>query len=639
MRGDQLDDMKTEQTKGIQAELLTILNCLPQIVWQSNPQGQMEFASAAFSEYTGLTAQELNRLGWPALIHADDLQSVGKRWREAVANGSAYECPLRMKGRQGQYRWMIRRSHPLKDAAGEITAWIGTTTDIHDLYEATEQIQAREQQLRLITDSVPALIAYIDPELRFGFANARYENWFGLPMDSILNRPVREVLGERHFEAVKERLEKAMQGEVQNWQLLALYDHGSRWIEITFVPEIGPDGNCQGVVSLVQDISEKKKLEQSRMEAEGRFRAFFNQSSLPLQIYAVDGTSREANPAWEKLFDSKLDQLKGYNVLKDSQVQAIGVADLFRRAAQGQAVQVPPTYFDPDKSGKAGRARWLESDFFPLRDLSGNVTEVAIVYRDVSDREKASEELKQANRQLEQALHARQELMDICSHELNTPLMALRLQTQRALRKISKGDVSVYEPDHVQKLLKSCDQQFEKLNQLVEDMLDITRISAGRLPIHREPFSLSSLVLEVLERFDEQFSSNGCLVGTSLQPNVIGNWDRFRIDQVLTNLLTNAIKYAKGKPIEVSLRESEDTNVGRVAILSVRDEGCGIAPENHERIFNRFERAVSANEVSGLGLGLYITRHIVERHGGTIRVESALGKGATFIVELPLISG
>ncbi|MFL5813725.1 MAG: PAS domain-containing protein [Bdellovibrionia bacterium] len=619
--------------EGIQAELLTILNCLPQIVWTTDCIGKVTFYNDRWWDYTGLRPEHYNDAQPVEVIHPEDREAVLKKWEQGFKTGELIVHEYRLRNHSNQYRWFLGRVVPIRDSEGEIRYWLGTTADIHDLHEATEQVQSREQQLRLITDAVPALIGYIDPELCFRFVNARYESWFERPLQSMLNRPIREVLGDKHFESVKARLDKAMQGEAQNWQMLAHYEHESRWIEVTFAPDMGPDGQCRGVVSLVQNISDRKKLEESQREAEGRFRAFFNQSSLPLHIYAADGSSREANPAWEKLFEATLDQLNDYNLLKDPQAEAIGVAHVFRRALQGEAVQAPAFYYDPALSGKMGRPRWLESDFFPLRDLSGRVTEVAIVYRDVSDREKALGDLRQANRQLEEALHARQELIDICSHELKTPLTTLRLQTQTALRKISKGDVSVCEPARIQRLLASCDDQMGRLNHLVEDMLDLTRISAGKLPIDPERFSLSALVLEVLERFDEQFSEAGCRASTSLEPNVIGNWDRFRIDQVLTNLISNAIKYAKGKPIQVSLRKSQDA---KVAVLSVKDEGAGIAPENHERIFNRFERAVSANEISGLGLGLYITRQIIELHAGTIHVESALGKGATFIVELPL---
>lgn len=295
----------------------------------------------------------------------------------------------------------------------------------------------------------------------------------------------------------------------------------------------------------------------------------------------------------------------------------------------------PGQIYDPAKIGKRGRARWLEATFFPVKDHDGTVRELAMVLRDVTDRETAEQKLRETNEDLERAVRARQELLNICGHELKTPLSSLRLQTQTAKRRIAKGDHSVFEPKRVEKLLESYENQIERLVRLVDDMLDITRISSGKLNLNPERIALPKLVLEVLDRFSDQLIAAGCSISTSLAPDISGYWDRFRVEQVLTNLLTNAIKYGSGSPISVAISKSPD---GASAMLQVSDQGMGIAPADHERIFNRFERAISANEVSGLGLGLFITREIVAAHCGRITVDSTLGKGATFTVTLPIQS-
>jgi signal transduction histidine kinase len=170
----------------------------------------------------------------------------------------------------------------------------------------------------------------------------------------------------------------------------------------------------------------------------------------------------------------------------------------------------------------------------------------------------------------------------------------------------------------------------ERLTRLVDNLFDVSQITAGRLQLQREPCDLSDAVRAVVGGLSEQSSRAGCSVEVSAPALVMGHWDRFRIEQVITNLLTNAFKYGAGKPVEISLEATEST-----ARLRVRDQGIGIAPEATERIFERFERVATGHHRKSLGVGLYIARQVIDAHGGVVRVESSSPAGSTFIVELP----
>jgi signal transduction histidine kinase len=198
-------------------------------------------------------------------------------------------------------------------------------------------------------------------------------------------------------------------------------------------------------------------------------------------------------------------------------------------------------------------------------------------------------------------------------------------------RLIAKGDPAVYAPERMRKLVNLTSRQVERLSRLVEDMLDISRINVGKLSLTPEIFDLTQLAQETVDRLTPQLTSAGCTVALHIAEAITGSWDRYRIEQVLSNLLVNALQHCPGKPVQVSL--SRNANY---ATLVVRDEGEGIAPENQERIFARFERAVRPKAIRGLGLGLYICRQICEAHGGSIRVESTPGMGSSFVVTLPL---
>jgi signal transduction histidine kinase len=173
-------------------------------------------------------------------------------------------------------------------------------------------------------------------------------------------------------------------------------------------------------------------------------------------------------------------------------------------------------------------------------------------------------------------------------------------------------------------------RQVERLGRLVEGLLDVGRINTGRLHLDRELLDLDELVQDVVDQLSVELARAGCEVSLVLQPRVSGLWDRTRLEQALTHLLSNAAKFGAGHPIELRVEQREDR-----AYLTVRDEGIGLAPEALERVFGRFERAVSSREYGGLGLGLFLTRRIAEAHGGHVRVTSQPGEGATFVLELP----
>lgn len=228
--------------------------------------------------------------------------------------------------------------------------------------------------------------------------------------------------------------------------------------------------------------------------------------------------------------------------------------------------------------------------------------------------------------QSQQAIEARNEFLSIASHELRTPITALRLQLE-----LLKQTMTEAENLRVKRNLEVAEQQVLRLTDLVGDLLDVSRIRAGRLLLQCESTNIESLVTHVIERYRFDMTKVGTTIDFQSAGPVIGVWDPIRIEQVVENLLSNAIKYGLGKPVIVKVMSR-----GNVAYLIVKDHGIGIEKESQDRIFSRFERAVSSKKYSGLGLGLYIVRQIVEAHQGKIRVKSIPQKGSTFIVELPI---
>lgn len=251
-------------------------------------------------------------------------------------------------------------------------------------------------------------------------------------------------------------------------------------------------------------------------------------------------------------------------------------------------------------------------------------SEDVLLVQELADRAALAIENARLFKEARDAVGVRDEFLSIASHELRTPLTALQLQLQ-GLRRSAK----LAAPDSAK--LEAAVRQVQRLGRLVEGLLDVSRISVGQLQLVPERCTLKEVVLDVVERMQDKAAAEHCELRLALEDLPAGGWDRMRIEQVLVNLLTNAIKYAPGRPIDVSLRVQ-----GELATLRVDDHGKGIAPEDLERIFGRFERATELRTHGGLGLGLYIARQIVLAHGGRIFAESTPGAGASFIVELPL---
>jgi signal transduction histidine kinase/Na+/proline symporter len=234
----------------------------------------------------------------------------------------------------------------------------------------------------------------------------------------------------------------------------------------------------------------------------------------------------------------------------------------------------------------------------------------------------------------EEAVRARDEFLAVASHELKTPLTPLQLHMQSLSRLATRGELAALPPERLLKLFRGAEGQVRRITGLVNDLLDVSRITSGRFRLNVEHADLAVIVREAVERHRGEIAAAGCAVSLELPPILAGRWDPNRLDQVVTNLLTNALKYASGAPVVIRA-SGDDTSIR----LEVRDRGPGIPAPDQDRIFLPFERAVTYLRVSGFGLGLYIVRQIVEAHGGVVRLESVPGQGSAFIVELPRLTG
>lgn len=301
------------------------------------------------------------------------------------------------------------------------------------------------------------------------------------------------------------------------------------------------------------------------------------------------------------------------------------------------------------RTRKDGSRFWANVLISTIKDDNQVVIGFTKVMRDMTDRKRAEDlfkmaysdlerkidqrtnELMTANVKLQEAIKTRDEFLNIASHELKTPLTPLKLQTQIIKKRVKDGTFKDLNDAQLSRIMDVLEVSVNRINALVENLLDVSRISLERMNISKERINLSKVFKDLFERYQSTIALNKTEVKLNIEDEIIGDFDLLRIEQVFLNLLMNSLKYGEQRPVEIRVYKGEE-----FAYIEFIDQGTGISESSINKIFTRYERLDVHKNVSGLGLGLYITKEIVESHGGTISVESEESKGSVFKVSLPL---
>jgi PAS domain S-box-containing protein len=392
------------------------------------------------------------------------------------------------------------------------------------------------------------------------------------------------------------------------------------WAFSRAVPILDDEGRIEEWFGAANDVTARRQAEERLREAEEQFRALAeNLPELAWSAHA-DGRIHYLNRRWSEYTGATPDDVEGWGWEKLHDPELLPkVLERWRHSlATGE-----PFEMEYPLRGADGTFRWFLSRAQPLRNAQGEVVRWFGTNTNVDEQRRQAAALKEA-------IEARDTFLSVAGHELRTPLTPMALRLQTLARTLAK------EPDsplveQVRAYTESAKRQIDKLAALVNDLLDVSRIASSKFGLELEPADLAVIVREAVARFEPEVQQAGSTLELRAPDALPCRTSKLRVEQVVTNLVDNAIKYGAGAPISIELERVAD-----VARLTVKDGGIGIASGALSRIFERFERAVSERNYGGLGLGLYISRTIVESLGGTIRVSSEPGRGAAFTVELPL---
>jgi len=438
--------------------------------------------------------------------------------------------------------------------------------------------------------------------------NPAAEQMFGYTAAEAVGQSIRQIIPSDRQAEEDYVLSKVRKGErVDHFETVRQRKDGAR-IHISLT--VSPIRNAQGVVvgasKIAHDISDRKSLELL-------LSSIVTSSDDAIISTTLDGIVTSWNTGAQKMFGYTSAEVAGKSIRliipSDRQAEEDFVLDGIRH---GEKVD----HFETIRQTKDGRMLNISLTVSPVRDSHGILVGASKIARDITLKKWMENELEVTRRRLTEALASRDQFFAVAGHELRNPLNVLSILWQ-----IPDGSLS-------ERVIEKSRVQLDRLNALTDRLLDISRVRSGTLELDRQKLDLAILVREVAGRFATTHPD--LQISLQCDPRIEGNWDRLRIDEVLTNLVSNAIKYGLNKPIAVSASAYPDH-----VLLIVRDHGIGISDEDLKRIFEPFERVEELSQVKGLGMGLWITKKVVEAHGGTIQVESELGHGSSFVVRLP----
>ncbi len=395
-------------------------------------------------------------------------------------------------------------------------------------------------------------------------------------------------------------------------------------------------GKFYGVCGIATDVTERERFQKALLKSEADYRSIYETSPVGILNIGSNGHFLRCNRAFEEFVGYTEQELIAFSFAKTTH------PDDMQLSAQEMKALVDGTKsnisFEKRFIRKDGQIVWGHVSASVLRNEKGEFVKTISIIENITERKIAQEardkllvQERIARLEAQKAVNARDEFLSIASHELKTPLTTLALQTQLLNRLIEQGRLNTLSKEKQQDMLRISRQHLERLSLLIDSLLDVSRIGAGKLSLNKVDINLYDLIKDILDHFQMEFKEKGCPVELTGDTKVVGHWDKLRLEQIIVNLISNAIKFGAGKPITVTVSAENGK-----AKFTVQDQGIGISKDNQSRIFERFERAVSVNSFGGLGLGLYIVKELVETHGGHISVESELGEGAAFTVELPL---
>jgi PAS domain S-box-containing protein len=597
----------------------TLANAIPQLAWRAGASGDVEWFNDRWTEYTGTTLDELREGGWER-VHPDHRERVSATFREAIERAVPWEDTFPLRGADGGYRWFLSRALPMRDAAGAVSGWFGTNTDVSERMDAERKLGEREAELRALANNLPQLVWIANGDGRRTWFNDRWYDFTGMTPEEALGHGWHDALHPEHLARVRDgQLAAFAAGRVwEDTAPLRSRDGAYRWFLVRAVPVKDAAGRIVRWCGTNTDITERRAAEKAVQESEERLRRALDIETVGVLFYDAQGLITGANDAFLAMCG-----LERADVARGLRVDDVMPLEASERSEHGPPARVAP--HERRYRRRDGSHWWA---LVTAREIGPR--ESVEFFIDITDRKQVEAERERllaleqrARGEAERAIRARDEVLAIVAHDLRSPLQTIL--TSVALSARSSSD------EGHQRILKVIQRSTMDMDRLITDLLDVARIEAGSFSVRKVPIDVARVFDGLVERFDSQVRAREIELATEVAPGVpVVEADPDGLVRVLSNLVGNALRFVtKRGRIAIAARPSE-----RGVEVAVGDSGSGIAADELPHVFDRFWRADRATR-GGAGLGLTICKGIIEAHGGRIWVQSELGKGTTVSFTLP----
>ena len=596
-------------------------------IFYGDARGQVTYVNQRWSDITGWPAEQGMGTDWMVGIHPDDRAYVEHAIASTFRKGRESTLEYRFLTPAGALKYISVTVRPLQDD-GEAVGFIGTVLDITERRQAEEALREQSALFQLFIRHVPAAVAMFDHSMRYVAVSQRWLSDY-----QIENR---DVIGLSHYEVFPEIGERwralhrrALCGETLSCaeDPFPRADGTLDWVQWEIVPWRLADGSVGGIIMFTEVITERKRAEeriQQLLRSVEQWAAEMDATIAAIAdgviIYGPDATITRINRAAEELLDytPALEALPFTERLNHLQVESAEGKTLTLeeqppwRALRGETIQGMVLAF----TRSDGQRRWTSISAAPIPSPEGDILGAVATLSDITH--------------LRELQQRQEDLLYIVSHDLRTPLTVIHghmqlLETGLQQRNID-GELSLH--------TSTVHRNVQRMTSMIQDLVDMATLEGQRFTLTLEDVVLQNYIPDLFTRLRDILPMHRVM--TYLPADLpLARVDVSRLERVLLNLLTNAFKYSEAEtPVRVrASRQNQEI------VITVSDQGCGIAPKDLPNLFGRFYRAGSERKAEGIGLGLYITKLLVEAHGGRIWVESEEGKGSTFSFTLPIAEG
>lgn len=644
----------TEKVKSLKAiaeseqRFRTMAESTDIMVAVADESGRASYFNKAWVDLTGRPVEELFDFGWTDLLHPDDREPYMTIYMNALDKRESFSSEFRIQNKYGEYRWLLASVPPRFHADGTFAGYISSCIDITDRKIAEEKLQKRGDLVRSMVDSAPFPIGvYIGREMRIELANQAILDVWGKGND-VTGKLYADVLPELDNQDIFSQLDQVYSTGIpyhaRNQRVDLFVDGRLKpyYFNYSFTPLHDDQGNVYGVMNTAADITDLNLAKQKVEKSEENLRNMILQAPVAMCILLGPNHNIEvANELMIQLWGKRAEDVLNkpvFEALPDAKQQ--GLEQLLDNVYNtGETYRANERLVALVRNGNPEDV-YLNFVYEPYRATDGTILGVLAISTEVTEQvlarqkiERNGAELLEIKNRLELELEAGKQLQQqkddfigVASHELKTPLTALKSSMQLLNRWVKEEPSS----SKIQTLINLSNTSISKLNNLLEELLNDTKINEGQLQLNKSKFIVSEMINECCDHI-RAMGSHEIVAKGDLDLEVYA--DRPRIDQVIINLVNNAVKYApKSKKITVLIEQMD-----KQARISVIDKGPGIPGEKLPHIFKRYYRVdTSGIQYSGLGLGLFISSEIIHRHGGKIGVDSEQGKGSTFWFTIPV---